>query len=183
MARLPICRGYGWFIVILLSSLIAGCGAKPAPVFDFEKDAVFLHYQADKELNLYGGQPHSAVLVVYQLSEVNAFNQHAGYRGGLVQLLSASHFDPSVTAVTKKYIEPGSSGVLTLDRAAHTQYVGIVCGFYELIPEKSAILVDVNYDTSRHGLLLKEKTTVNPLKTRLFLGKDVVRLMEEDNGS
>lgn len=177
------CSRSGVLFLLVLLLMLAGCGDKPAPQFDFEKNAISIDYLADKQLNQYNEMPHSVVLAIYQLSDVNAFNSRAAYRDGLVELLSAKSFDASVTAVTKKYVEPGSSGVISMDRAAHTKYLGIVAGFYSLLPEKASLLTDVTYETGRHGLLLTKKTTINPLQVKVFLGKDGIRLAEDKSDS
>lgn len=171
-------------LIFCVFGMISGCGKKPPPPqLKYAKDAITIEYQAEKELNMYNRNPHTLMVVLYQLSEVNAFNNLAASKDGLVQLLSAKSFDPSVTTVIKKYLEPGSSGSWIVDRAEKTQHVGMVAGFYTLSPDKSAILVDITYDTSRHGWLLKKTTTVNPLDVKLIFGKDGVRLKEEKSDS
>ncbi len=171
------------FIFLFLLLAPVGCGTKPPPEYSFGKAAISIGYQADKKLNFIKQKSHSLVVVVYQLSDVNAFNTRLGYRDGLVELLSATSFDPSVTAVSKHYIEPGANGEILLDRAAHTEHVGIVCGYYTLQAEKLSLLLDVSYETSRHGWTMQKKTTINPLKTSLYLGEDSLRVVEEKDES
>lgn len=171
------------FLCFFFSLLLGSCGTKqePAPKLDYAKGAVTVQYQADKQLNFSDQQPHALLLVLYQLSDVNVFNSFVGYREGLVKLLQATSFDSSVTAVHKKYIEPGSSGRMIFDRAGQTQHLGIVAGYYDLIPEKSSHLTALTFDTSRHGWLLTKSTTVNPLHLNLVLGKDGMRLVEDND--
>ncbi|WP_028583989.1 type VI secretion system lipoprotein TssJ [Desulfogranum mediterraneum] len=172
-------------VVLLLCLFLVSCGAKqdPPPQLDYAKAAITVNYQADKELNFADHQPHTLLLVIYQLSEVNAFNSYVGYRQGLVKLLQAASFDPSVTALSKHYIEPGSSGLFTLDRAAKTQHLGIVAGYHGLDPEKSADLIPLSYETGRHGWLLTKSTTVKPLHIKLVLEKDRIRRLEDGDDS
>ncbi len=181
-------RKFVCFSYIMLTFLLVSCSgganksAESEAKADYAENGISIKYQADDRLNMVGQQSHSLVLVIYQLSDVNGFNTFAGYKEGLVKLLAAESFDATVTAVTKKYIEPGSGGVISLDRAAHTEHVGIVAGYYDLNPDKSSTLLNITYDTSRHGWLLQKSTTVNLLDVTLMLGKDGVRV-EENNES
>ncbi len=161
-----------------------GCASHdPPPKMVFAKDAITIKYKADPQLNMVNNQPHSLLLVVYQLSSVNAFNNYTGYRDGLVKLLDGELFDKSVTAVHKYFIEPGSHNVLVMDRAEHTKHVAIVGGFNDLIPEKCSVVANITTSTHRHGLLLAKKTTVDPLTIDLILGKEGMRIETENNDS
>jgi len=170
------------FIPLFGLVILSGCSHDPPPPqLDYAKGAITVDYQAEKDLNLYNNKSHTIVIVVYQLTDVNGFNNLAASQDGLRKLLSAESFDQTVTTVTKQYLEPGSAGSWKLDRAAETKHVGIAAGFYELLPEKSAILVDLSYDTSRHGWTLKKMTTVNPLDVTLVFGSDGLRLKEKSD--
>lgn len=174
-----------WLVCLLIPLFFSGCGAKqvPPPQLVFAKDAITIKYQADKQLNSFDDKSHSLLIVVYQLSDVNVFNSYAGYREGLLKILDATSFDASVTAFHKEYIEPGSKGTLKLDRAEKTKHIGIVAGFYDLIPSKCSTLIDITYTTGRHGLLLTKSTTVDPLNINLILEKDGLRVEEKENDS
>lgn len=178
-----------YFLSLLLIVFLAGCGDSANKVVQaeakakatFTENGIYIKYQADDRLNLVNQQSHSLVLVTYQLTDAKGFNTFAGYKEGLVKLLAGESFDKTVTAVSKQYIEPGSGGVITLDRAADTEHVGIVAGYYDLSPKKSSALLSITYDTSRHGFLyLKKSTTVNLMDITVMLGKDAMRVEEDD---
>ncbi len=149
----------------------------------FAQNAVTIKYQADSQLNLVNNRPHSLLLVVYQLSSLNTFNSYAGYKDGVVKLLAGKSFDKSIASVHKEYIEPGSNGSILLNRAEGARYVAVVGGFNDLIPTKCSILVEITTETSRHGIWLTKRTTVNPLTVNLVLEKDGLRLKKADNDS
>jgi hypothetical protein len=120
-------------------------------------------------------------MVVYQLSALNAFNNYSGYRAGLVKLLDGLFFDKSVTAVHKVYVEPGAHQTLLLNRAEHTRHVAVVAGFDTLIPAKCVIVADITTTTARHGIWLKKMTTVDPLILNIVLGRDGLRLEQQND--
>ncbi len=170
--------------LLLFFLFMYGCaGHDPPPKMVFAKDAITIRYKADPELNMVNNRPHSLLLIVYQLSSLNAFNNYTGDGDGLVKLLDGKLFDKSVTAVHKYFIEPGSHDVLVLDRAEHTRHVAIVGGFNNLIPEKCSVVANITTSTHRHGLLLTKKTTVDPMIVNLVLGKEGMRLERENNDS
>ncbi len=183
MNRVPIVAAYGFALLLLL--FLTACGAKhdPPAKMVFAKGAVTVKYQADKQLNLVDNRPHSLLIVIYQLSDPNVFNSYSKSREGLVKLLDGKSFDKTVVAVQKEYVEPGSSGTITLDRAEHAEHIAVVGGFNDLAIAKCSVFIDIGTETSRHGILLTKKTSVLPVNVTLVLAKDGLRLEKADDES
>ena len=175
--------------VLLAAMLAGGCSKKnPGPEWKFGEEAIHLTYRAALNLNEVNDGPHSLLMVIYQLKEVNEFNRFAGYREGLKKLLEAKIFDPSVMAMEKVFIEPGGARALRLNRAEGARYVGIVAGYYDLIPSRCTALMDIEYGAKKTGLFkIWKEYEVNKLSMNLVLGRDSVRLTrakyEEDDDS
>ncbi|MEI6315794.1 MAG: type VI secretion system lipoprotein TssJ, partial [Syntrophus sp. (in: bacteria)] len=107
-------------------------GAVPNRVFG-PKD-IQIHYTAAANLNHYENKAHTILLVIYQLSGLNAFNQQTKTVDGLSKLLQAEKFDNSITGVDQAFIEPGEEKTITLDRYENTQNIAVVAGYYNLQP-------------------------------------------------
>ncbi|XCN73051.1 MAG: type VI secretion system lipoprotein TssJ [Candidatus Electrothrix aestuarii] len=174
------------FLLCLL--LLTSCAADaPEPEWKYGEDAIDIVYRATPDLNTKDGDPNALLLVIYQLKEVNEFNRLAGYTEGLKQLLEAKVFDESVMALKKIYIEPGGARRITLDRAEHTRFVGIVAGYYDLEPYRCVTVQDIEYETEKHGLFkIWKNTKISLLGISLTLGRDglrVIRKTEVKRGS
>ena len=123
------------FLTLLFSSLFF-CAKKPdpTPFWDFEPEGITIHYRADKQLNVYNDEPHTVVLIVYQLTGIDVFNSLVKDEEGLKKLLREENFDPTIVSIDKIIVQPGDRNTLVVDRAENARWVGIVTGYYELIP-------------------------------------------------
>ena len=118
--------------------------------------------------------------MIYQLKEINEFNSLAEHKEGLKKLLEAKVFDESVMALKKKYIKPGGAGRITLDRAEHTRFIGIVAGYYDLQPYRCVTVQDIRYETETHGLFkIWKNTEISLLDISLTLGRDGLRVIRK----
>jgi len=120
----------------VLFPLLCSCLSKSAivspPEWSHEKDAVTLGLEGDARLNLYQGKPHSIIVCVYHLKDLNGFNQLSDENGGLSKMLECSRFDSSVTYAKRLVIQPKQELKESLDRTEGAKYVGIVAGYYAL---------------------------------------------------
>ncbi|MCI5223968.1 MAG: type VI secretion system lipoprotein TssJ [Candidatus Electrothrix sp. AR4] len=171
------------FLFLLpLLLLLSACAEDPKPEWKFGEDAITIIYRAALDLNAVNDRPHSLMLVIYQLKDINEFNRFAGYQEGLKKLLEAKIFDPSVMSMKKNYVEPGGARHITLNRAEHVRFVGIVAGYYDLLPSRCSTVLDIEYETERHGLLkIWKNTNINSLGINLVLGRDGLRVKRERN--
>ena len=164
-----------WFILVLYAAILfsGSCTKKPDPVpsYIFASEGVQVRYTADKRLNLYDNRAHTLMLVIYQLDNVNAFNKLSSDRGGLKQLLKAKSFDASVMAVEKRFIEPGVSDKIILNRAEKAKWVGFVGGFYNLETGKVSKTFEIPHAIKSKGFIRKKHySEIEPLFVKLFLG-------------
>ena len=162
----------------MLLFLLTSCAKDdPKPEWKYGKEAIDIAIHAALDLNAVDHKPNSLLVVIYQLKDINEFNRLAGYKEGLKKLLEAKVFDPSVVAMKKIFIEPGGTRGLTLDRAEDSRFVGIVAGYFHLIPEQCSTVQEIEVETERHGLFkIWENTKISQLGIKLFLRRDGMRV-------
>lgn len=121
---------------VLLPFLLCSCFGKSAivspPEWTHEKDAITLRFQGDPLLNLYQGKPHSLIVCVYHLKDLNGFKQLNDENGGLSKLLECNRFDGGVTYAKRLVVQPKQEIKEALDRTEGAKYVGLVAGYYAL---------------------------------------------------
>jgi type VI secretion system VasD/TssJ family lipoprotein len=165
------------FLLTLLSLLPSCAKEDTKPEWKYGKDAINISLHAALDLNAVDNKANSLLVVIYQLKDVNEFNRLAGYQEGLRKLLEAKVFDPSVMAMKKIFIEPGGTRGLALDRAEDARFVGIVAGYYHLIPERCSTVQNIEVETERHGLFkIWKNTKISLLGIKLFLRRDGIRV-------
>lgn len=156
-------------LCVVFFVLIAGCGGKQKPVnpttvttpasspdqikWTYQINAISFKLGVDKELNEFDGVPHSLLLCVYQLSELNKFNELAGNPAGLTKLYNCTSFDPTVTQVKREFVQPGKNATLTLDRAEGTKFVGVAAGYYNLEGDGATRTWQIPMDVTETGML------------------------------
>lgn len=123
-------------LISMLSIASLSCSSRSRNVdaagWGYEKEAVRVHLKGDPLLNLYQGKAHTLVVCVYNLKDLNGFNQLADGKGGLPVLLECNRFDPGVTYAKRLIVQPGLDIKEALDRTEGARYVGIVAGYYSL---------------------------------------------------
>ena len=147
----------------------------------YQAEAIRVRVQTDPELNMYDNKPHTIVLCIYQMRDPNAFNQLRQEEGGLYTLLECKRFDPSVT-LTRKVVDlqPDSTAEFILDRAEGTRYVGMVAGYFNMIPENMTTLYRIPVSRQEVGTFSKTVVyTAEPLDASIYLGPSRLRQVEE----
>lgn len=116
----------------ILFMLIISTAAAPAVSEElaYKKDGIRLDLLASRDLNNYNAQSHTLVLVTYQLSDPNMFNQMLDTPEGIGQLLEGGSFDASVLSRNRMVIHPGDREKVYIDRAAGARYLGIITGYF-----------------------------------------------------
>jgi type VI secretion system VasD/TssJ family lipoprotein len=173
-------KKYGWLCVSLVFlSVLWSCASQPvAPPSEwrYEQGAIHLNLQADFQLNLYEGQPHTLLVCVYQLRDPNAFNQLTEDEDGLYKLLECSRFDSSVVNSKRLFIQPGQTLTDTLDRAEGARYVAVVAGYYLVRKESLVRLYKIPWFVEKKGFLRRSKVSKpGPLKIDLVLGSEQIQ--------
>lgn len=122
-------------IALAIILILAGCSSdKTPPKVAYKPSGIVISYNSVENLNSYDQSPHSVVLAIYQLDNINAFHQLAGNKAGLQKLLGLNKFDPSVLGVDKRFVYANESGIITIDRLENTRWIGVVAGYYKLSP-------------------------------------------------
>ena len=164
--------------------LIAGCGGKSedklppgqahteeAVPWPHADDGLVLEIRASKDLNLFEGKPHTALLCVYQLEKQDAFKTLVDQEGGISRLLQCSAFDPTVKMTTRIFLQPGESAVHTLDRAEGARFVAVVAGYFSPSAGRRFGLWHMAVDQETSGIFWKT-TVYSAGVTRLHLHLD-----------
>ena len=98
-----------------------------------------MHIKADNKLNLYNNKAHTLYICIYQLEELNSFDNLTEDTHGIRQLLDCRLFDESVAAANSKVIHAGEDIVLTLDRAERAKYATMVAGYSAILNDERAV--------------------------------------------
>jgi len=143
-----------------------------APTRVFWPKGIQIQYTSAANLNSYESKAHTILLVVYQLSGLNAYNALVKTADGLNRLLQADRFDPSVVGVDQFFVEPNEKKTLVLDRAENTQYVAVIAGYYDLQPGQINRTFEIPVMVDKKGIYGFRTTvsTVGQLNIILFMG-------------
>jgi type VI secretion system VasD/TssJ family lipoprotein len=168
-------------LCLFAAGLLAACASKPVvkqpPEWGYEKDAIQLHLVSDPQLNLYQKKPHSLIVCLYHLRDLNAFNQLTNEQDGLPRLLECSPFDPSVTYARKFVVQPGQDLNELLDRTDGAKFVGIAAGYFSLRKQDSLRLYTIPVTELRRGATVVQKPT--RLTIDLYLDRQEIRPLEK----
>lgn len=168
----------------LCASLIVACASapntEPSPARTFEPKSIEIKIAASGLLNAVNDEPHTLVLLVYQLENINSFKQLTKDENGMEKLLQAGKFDPSVLSIDQLIIEPGDNRTFLLDRVENTKWVGIVAGYYSLNPGQASRFYEVPVKVETTGIygFRKTETKMGHLSVNLNLGPGSLNEME-----
>jgi len=121
-------------LISLVALLVCSCSA---PQWRYDKNAISLTITGDSALNKYQKKAHATILCVYQLKDLNGFNQLIIEKDGLEKLLECSRFEPSATYAKRLVAQPGNKLVEIMDRTEEAKYLGVVAGYYNLKKEQA----------------------------------------------
>ena len=167
--------------LLLVIFLVYSCASQPLPPpeWRYEKEAIHIHINADSQLNLSEGMPHTLLICVYQLRDPNVFNQLAGDNDGLYKLLECGLFDASVTSSKRLIINPGQDSDLVLDRSEGSKYLAILAGYYLIQKERILRLLDIPVIVEKKGWIKRTKISKpGPLNIELTLGPQQIQSLE-----
>lgn len=138
---------------------------------------IVINYSSDKLLNYYDEEAHALMLIVYQMENINAFNKLAKDSLGIQRLLAYESFDKSVTGLDRFFIEPGEKSQLVIDRAENTKWIGIVAGYYNIVPAQMVRTYEIPIMFQKEGVYGFRKTTVKTtmLSVSLYLGSNSIQ--------
>ncbi len=160
-------------------------GKPPSTDWPFEPMAIKLKFKADTMLNLDEGKQHTLALCVYQLKNGDAFTDLAKDAEGVARLLSCTSFSDTVTGLQRIFVHPGEMKIMTMDRAKHTQFVGVVLGYASYLdtePQKAALVYEIPLRYYQEGFLWWKENYrwPQPLLIDLFLGPKEAKDLEKE---
>jgi len=168
---------------VLFSSLVLllfSCGAKepkPQPEWIFKPKGIEISFQADAMLNEFKGSSHALQMVIYQFDNINKFVELAEYKDGIKKMLKAQNFDPSVQAVKKIFVDPGDAGKLVLDRSEKARWIGILAGYFDMVPGRATCFFEIPHKIEKQGMIFfkKDVAVISDLKINLMLKEHEVK--------
>ncbi len=151
------------------------------PVRFFDPKGIQINYIADKMLNSYEDRSRTLMVVVYQLNNINAFNNLVKDEIGITQLLETERFDPSVVGMDKIFIEPGQKNTVYLSRVENARWVGIVAGYCDSIPSQTQRIFEIPVIVEKKGIygFRRTEAKVVPLQIDLYFGVQSIQLKSE----
>ena len=185
MSKILLERIRLYFCLLLCLFTVCSCFFKktppPQPSWDYAADGIILKYTSDQYLNEVDGNPHSIMVVIYQLEKKKTFQNLMGHVQGVENLLNAQRFDENVLFVRRFFVEPGQTRTITFDREENTRHIGIAVGFYNLFPKKACRLYDIPFQIKKKGFILKKKyADIDPYTIELNLGRYGIKGKRDD---
>lgn len=160
MKTLPARAAANALLVLLLSQLWSCAGKQELTIepdaWTFQEQALVLAVQPVHELNLHNGRAHALTVGVFQMADPNPFIGLAESRDGALMLLSAGKAaDASILDFERVTIQPGDRNFITLSRPETAQYVGVIFGYYDLVPATSVRLMQYPVVAKPQGIIKK----------------------------
>jgi len=143
----------------------------------FAQNAISISYSSSKKLNPYDGESHVIPLVVYQLNNINSFNDLKKDKQGIIKLLEGKKFDKSVMSVSKFFVAPNKTKTLDLDRATRTTWVCLVAGYFDMQPSQSTLQAKIPAYNSWN--IFKSKENQKILKLKIYFNKSSIEREKE----
>lgn len=164
-------------LTAVLMMLFVSCQPKKPPEspieWNFESDAILIDYDASADLNQYNDSPHTLILLVYQLSDAADFKSYIRTADGIKRLLNLYDRDQRKTISLEDLndlqsfvINPGSEKQLKIDRLENTEWVGLVAGYYNAMPEMSSAVYPIPVKKTKEGFIRK-KINTRPAKLNI----------------
>ncbi len=147
-----------FFFILFALSCASAPKTETAPARNFEPKSIEIKISASGLLNAVNDEPHTLVMLVYQLENINSFKQLTKDENGVEKLLQSEKFDSSVLSIDQLIIEPGDNKTFLLDRVENTKWVGIVAGYYSLKPSQAVRFYEIPIKTETAGIYGFRKT-------------------------
>jgi predicted component of type VI protein secretion system len=169
--------------IILVFAGLAGCGltgpskqdkeekAKAEVQWPYAKDAIMIELMSDVDLNFYANRAHTIVLGVMQFDDQKAFPKLLTQPAGLVKALSSGTLPTGALQLDRYVVSPDARLLLEIDRVQDAKFVGIVAGYYQFDPVRSARYFRIPLNMQSSGIITKDyKAEPSILALRLALG-------------
>ena len=172
-------------VSVVAAASLAGCGmvktkSRQDALKDlewvYEQDAIELNVRAQPDLNPWGGQPHTLLMLVAQLEDPSAFEPYIASPDKLAALLLAEAAPSGLLTLQKYFVEPGAERTFRLARVEKARYVALAMGYQHLDPARSTRLYQIGADLDYSGLVLREyHASPEPLRIQILLGAESIQ--------
>lgn len=144
--------------------------------WNYEQEGIELSVRAHDDLNRWGGQPHTLLMLVAQLEDPSAFEPYTAGSDKLSALLLTETAPNGLLTLQKYFIEPGAERTIRLARVEKARYVALAMGYQHLDPARSTRLYQIGADLDYDGLVLREyRAAPEPLHIRVLLGAESIQ--------
>lgn len=167
--------------IIFLTVFVGSCAHQPPPVpqYRYKPEAIRLQIQADANLNLHEGKPHTLMICIYQLKRKTGFNYLAEEMDGRYKLLECQPFDNTVASAKRLIIHPGDSLNLLMDRLEGARHLALVAGYFLLQKKRMVRVVNFPVVTETQGFMGSKTTTrVGKLNLKAIFGDQQITGIE-----
>lgn len=145
--------------------------AKAVVTWPYAKDAIKIELSSDVDLNFYANRSHTLVLGVLQFDDEKTFPKLLTKPTELAKFLATGNLPKGVLQFDRYVVKPDARILMQVDRVQNAQFVGVIAGYYQFDPARSAryFRIPLNMDSS--GLVFKDyKAEPAILALRLALG-------------
>lgn len=158
-------RWFCMFAVLFLSGMACQSknAAPPAIEWDFQPAGIQLHYRAADDLNLYSDSPHTLMLAVYQLTDASDFMNYTRTADGIRRLLQLYDIDRRKSVSLKNLVDvqthivnPGTEKTLKIDRVEKAEWVGVVAGYFDIVPQRCSAIFPIPVERTEKGFIRKK---------------------------
>lgn len=145
--------------------------AKAVVTWPYAKNAIKVELSSDVDLNFYANRSHTLVLGVLQFDDEKTFPKLLTTPVDLAKSLATGDLPKGVLQFDRYVVKPDARILMEVDRVQDAKFVGVVAGYYQFDPARSAryFRIPLNIDSS--GLVFKDyKAEPAILAFRLALG-------------
>lgn len=150
-------------------------------------NAITVEIKPDPNLNLFGNQPHTLALGVYQTADPNTFIALLNDPAAIGKLFATGYASAGTLGFTRYIIEPGKPKTITVDRAQNAKYVGIVAGYFKMDPQNTARLFQIPVVVKTSGWIIHTRVAgPGTVAINLLLGTEqlvnTLRIRQPEEG-
>lgn len=145
--------------------------AKAEVTWPFAKDGIIIELVSDVNLNFFANRPHTLVLGIAQFEDEKAFPKLLTQPAALVNSMATGNLPTGALHLDRYVVSPDTRILLKLDRVQDAKYVGILAGYYNFEPARSARYFRIPLNLASSGLVFKDySATPATLALQLRLG-------------
>ena len=173
-----------WMVMLLAGVAgLTGCGvtgpskedkqdkAKAEVKWPYAKNAIMIELASDVDLNFYANRSHTIVLGVLQFDDEKAFPKLLTQPADISKALSSGNLPTGALQLDRYVVSPDARLLLEIDRVQDAKFIGIVAGYYQFDPSRSARYFRIPLNMQSSGVITKDyKAEPAVLALRLALG-------------